>query len=366
MKTLRLLCAGLLLAAFFPLALTAQPGERGERGERKEREKSPADLALDEFGKLVNDRQAKQDQARFQKIIGAGMKFLVDYPTNRRALEVINQLATYGQTNLREKSLVPLQAAWLSLLEYEVLGYRLKEGLSDDTRMAIAALESATSGIRVRAAPNKENLELYREKIDTLAALPGSGRFLESQERGYVELLRYIRPAAAEAYLQKLLEHSDKKVATMAREELNLVEVNKAPFELKFTAMDGREVDLAQLRGKVVLLWFWSPKTKDSDKMHDGLRTVRDNYVKRGFEVIGVACNKESEREAVAKFVKDNRVAWPQYFDGQETKGELTTKLNVHNLPAAYLFDQKGMLVGGRAIAMDRVDGAVKKLLGVK
>ena len=41
-------------------------------------------------GVLVGDRVAKQDQARFQKIIGAGLNFLVENPTHRRALDVIN------------------------------------------------------------------------------------------------------------------------------------------------------------------------------------------------------------------------------------------------------------------------------------
>lgn len=360
MKSARLLLVGLFLVAFSSLshAESAPP--------RKEREKSPADQAADDFFKLMSEREAKQDQARFQKVIAAGMGFVVAHPAHRRTLDVINALSSYGVTALRGKGQGPLQASFLSLLEYQVLDYRLKEGLSEEARTAIATVECAVASIRVRALPNKENLESFREKIDTMAIMPGSSRFLDSQERSYSEVLRYIKPASGEAHLQKLLEHHDKKVAAMAREELNLVEVNKAPLDLKFTAMDGREVDLAQLRGKVVLLWFWSPKARNADREHDGLRVVRDTYAKRGFEVIGIACSKESDREAVVKFVKDHRVAWPQHFDGKETKGELTTKLNVHNVPAAYLLDQKGMLVGGKAINPDALDPTVKRLLGVK
>ena len=30
------------------------------------------------------------------------------------------------------------------------------------------------------------------------------------------------------------------------------------PLEMKFTAVDGREVDLAKMKGKVVLIDFWA------------------------------------------------------------------------------------------------------------
>jgi peroxiredoxin len=360
MKIIRFLFVGFLVVAFSPWSPAAEPGPR------KEKEKSPADLAYDEISRLVGERDAKQDQARFQKIIAAGMNFIVAYPTHRRTLDVIGGLASYGANNLRAKGQGSLQASWLSLLEYEVLNYRLKEGLTDEARTAIAAMECAVAGIRVRSVPNKDNLETYREKIDTLTPMPGAGRFLESQESGYAEVLRYIKPAAGDSHLQKLLEHPDKKVATMAREELNLIEVSKTPYALKFTALDGREVDFAQLRGKVVLLWFWSAKSKNTDREHLGLQEMLTAYKKRGFEIVGVNCDKESDREAMAKFVKDNKVAWPQYFDGKDVKSDVASKLNVHSLPAAFVFDQKGMLVGGRSIKPEQLDSVLKRVYGVK
>jgi peroxiredoxin len=350
-RLLALLCAAVVLPAF-----AQSPADK---------KKAPEDLAADNFFTLRNDKEAKLDAARFQKLINAGVAFLTEYPTHRRASEVISNLANFGATMMRDKTQAPLRIAYLSQLDYEILNQRTKPDLSDDVRAALAALDAASAGMRTREQPNKDNMEAYREKLDTLAQLPSSGRFLDSQERGYVEVLTYMKPSAGEAYLRKLLEHPDKKVAAMAREELNFVEIGKQPFDLKFTALDGREVDFEKLRGKVVLLSFWNAANGKSVKDQDALSDIYYMYRKFSFEVVGVSCDKEEDREKAVKFVKDKRLGWAHSFDGKETKGEIAQKFGVRNPPVAFLFDQKGMLVA-RAIKMEQLEPNLKRLLGIK
>ncbi|HEX2852835.1 MAG TPA: TlpA disulfide reductase family protein [Opitutaceae bacterium] len=327
-------------------------------------QKSPADEAAAEFFKLRDAKDVAPSPERFQKVLTAGMTFLVQNPTHKNVGAVINSLSTFGMT-MRQKGQGPQRAAWLAQLKYETLNQRLKDGASDEVKTAIAALDAGIAGMEVREAFNRDNLSNYRDKIDALAQMPGGGKFLLAQEAGYVEVLKNTKMSQAEEHLKSLQAHPDKKIAEMATDELNLIQILRQPYELKFTAVDGQEVDFAKLRGKVVLLSFWSAKNEKSTKEQEELRQLHWNYKKRNFEVVGVACDKEADREAMMKYLKDNKVAWPQYFDGQGTKNEFGQKLGVKNIPANFLFDQKGMLVA-TGVRIDKMEPDLKKLLGIK
>jgi cytochrome oxidase Cu insertion factor (SCO1/SenC/PrrC family) len=162
----------------------------------------------------------------------------------------------------------------------------------------------------------------------------------------------------------------------MAREELNIFEIKKEPYALAFTALDGKPFDMAQLRGKVVALYFWSSTNKGSVDRLDQLKQIQSDYRKKGFEVVTVSYDKEEDREKLLKSVKENRVTFPVYFDGKQAKNAFSPKLNVYSVPRLYVFDQKGILqttIQGSPVGrlqpdlpQNQLEGMVKKLLGIK
>lgn len=337
--------------------------------------KSAADLAFDAFNKARTEPGGKMDQARFQRVISTGVAYLTQNPAHGRVNDVIRDLGFFA-TNIDRKQ-PALRTAFTSLLKLEVTNLRYKEGLSDPTRAVVAALDAAIADYDVREAFNADNLSTLREKIDAITEIPGGARFLLDRERSYAHVLMLgSNPARAETHLQKLLEHKEKSIATMAREELNIVEVKKEPYALKFTGIDGKEVDFAQLRGKVVAFYFWSTTNKASVDRIDPLRQLFSNYRKRGFEVVSVSYDKAEDRAKVEKFIKDRRITWPVYFDGKGVKNGFGPKLNATGVPRLYLFDQKGILqtgLQGAPIArvtpdwpQNQVEREIRRMLGIK
>ena len=327
-------------------------------------QKSPADVAADAFFAARDQAGAKLGQAHFKNVISLGFAYLAAFPTHGRANSVINGLAKYGET-MRDKAQVAFRGAWTSQLKFELLDQRGNEKLNDDGRAAFAALEAAVAGFEVREQFNRDNQDAYRQKIDDLAALPAGGRFLQAQEQGYLELLKMTKPAAAEARAKELLEHPNKGVAGMAKDELTMMDAKKQPFDLKFTAMDGKEVDFEKLRGKAVLLYFWASTNRGSTGNLEGLDRVLADYRKRGFEIVGVCVDKAADKQKAVDVMKEKFIKWPQYFDGLEYKNAFAPKLNVRSVPATFLFDQKGMLVANGFPAKD-VELYIKKLLNIK
>jgi thiol-disulfide isomerase/thioredoxin len=117
-----------------------------------------------------------------------------------------------------------------------------------------------------------------------------------------------------------------------------------SPFTLKFTAVDGREVDLAKMQGKVVLVDFWASGSEGSVEM---IPDVQESYAKfhaKGLEVVGI--NLDDEKESLTNFVSEQKIAWPQYFDGQvlQTKFAVQFGVKEQDVPALWLVDKKGVL----------------------
>ena len=130
-------------------------------------------------------------------------------------------------------------------------------------------------------------------------------------------------------------------------------------FELKFTDVHGAKVDLAGLKGKVVLIDFWATwcgpcvgevpnVVKTYEKLHD-----------KGFEIIGISL--DSDKTKLTKFTKEKGMNWAQYFDGQGWKNKISTKFGIHSIPAMWLVDKDGRLASTNA--RNGLESQVEQLL---
>ena len=373
----RLLTVALICLFGLGSAALAQAPKSGDKGGEKKAPppKTPADLAFDEFNKIRTEQGGKMDQARFTRLINAGIIYLTQYPTHGRVNEAIRELAFFGLAIDAKQP--ALRTSFSSNLKLEVTNMKYKEGVTDPAKAVLAALDASVADFDARTAYSGDNLTALREKIDALAETPGGARFLVDRERSYAHIA-IVNGAAgrAEMHLKKLLEHKEKPVVAMAQEELNIIEARKAPNAMKVTTVDGKEVDFAQLRGKVVGIYFWSSAHKGSVDRIDALKQLSSDYKKRGFEVVTVSYDKEEDKAKLEKAIKDARVAWPVGFDGKGAKGEFGTKLNATGVPRFYLLDQKGILQVALSeervarvtpdIPSRQVEGKIKQLLNIK
>lgn len=146
--------------------------------------------------------------------------------------------------------------------------------------------------------------------------------------------------------------------ATPARPQAPNPNLNKV-LDLKFTAVDGREVDLASLRGKVVLIDFWATWCGPCVRELPNVLKAYEKLHSKGFEIVGISL--DSDKSKLEAFVKDKGMPWPQFFDGKGWKNELSTRFDIHAIPAMWLVDKDGRLAS--TTVRGRLEAEVEKYL---
>jgi thiol-disulfide isomerase/thioredoxin len=128
-------------------------------------------------------------------------------------------------------------------------------------------------------------------------------------------------------------------------------------IEIQGQAVDGREVDLAKQRGKVVLIDFWATWCPPCVEEVPRIKAAYEQWHNRGFEIIGI--NLDDKKEDLLSFLNRNKMEWPQYFDGLDNR--LAQQFGIEELPTMWLIDKQGKL---RDIdAVQNLSEKVEKLL---
>jgi cytochrome c biogenesis protein CcmG/thiol:disulfide interchange protein DsbE len=166
----------------------------------------------------------------------------------------------------------------------------------------------------------------------------------------FVGLLAAFAAAGEDAVKREWREGED-------RAEIDALE-GKAPPELTLKDWtNGKEVALADLKGKVVLIDFWATWCGPCLAAVPHTNELQAKFKDKGLVVIAV-CNSRGA-ETMAKVVADRKI---EYLTAADVDGKTVEAYRVGSFPDYYLVDRAGKL----RIAdcrNDAVDAAVEALL---
>lgn len=174
-----------------------------------------------------------------------------------------------------------------------------------------------------------------------------------------VQFLDRTHPQKVEAILKELAQSPNPQLAGDAQRKLKVREQMGKPLDLKVTGINGTTIDLAQLRGKVVLLDFWATWCGPCMMDLPQVKATYDKFREKGLEIIGISLDEDKER--LLAVVKDRGITWPQYFDNAGGENSLAERFGVRGIPTKWLVDKQGK-VRGIEVEGD-VEGQIAKLL---
>ncbi len=104
---------------------------------------------------------------------------------------------------------------------------------------------------------------------------------------------------------------------------------------------DGKNFDLKEHRGKIIVVNFWASWCVDCRKELPILDEVYEAYKERGVEVVGVSTDHKRSYSKVLEIAK--KIKYPNLLSNDLTENSFP---EIEFLPTAYLLDKNGKLIG--------------------
>jgi thiol-disulfide isomerase/thioredoxin len=135
------------------------------------------------------------------------------------------------------------------------------------------------------------------------------------------------------------------------------------PFELVILdAIRGSTVSIERFKGKVVIIDFWATWCGPCVAKMPHLKDLYAKYHDQGVEFIGVSVDRPENEGGLAslkKFVEENAIPWPQFYDGGS--GRFTQSWGIQFIPTVFVVDADGKLYA--TDAQGKLDAIITELL---
>jgi len=156
-------------------------------------------------------------------------------------------------------------------------------------------------------------------------------------------------------------DKSDSPIRERAERYFERVDLARArmapPFEFK--SLDGRQISMDSLAGKVVLIDFWATWCGPCREALPHIHKIAQMYAGQPFIVLSVSL--DSDETKWKDFVAKNEMTWLQYRDGG-FHGPLATRFGVYAIPATFSIDSDGVLEDQHVGDAD-IEGKLKKMI---
>lgn len=247
-----------------------------------------------------------------------------------------------------------------------------------DSLSAIYAKASHESGFDVKGpileeefnklikAQRKINIEFIINNINSLASIkalyqrlnPDAYVLYDPHDLQYLKIVTdsLTRHYPNSKQVQALARDFEKEMNQMYISQIEQISKNLPQTKLDpdLKNIGGTRIALSSLKGKYVLLTFWSVQSPDCIQENLQLKEFYKFYKKKGFEIYQI--NLDENESAWKKAVSFDELPWVSTREDDPKDPKNAIIFNVKSLPANYLFDKESKIIAsnihGRALQL--------------
>ena len=266
-------------------------------------------------------------------------------PAKEKELELLKVAAQLGNTKI------------LSRLDELELAAANDPNKTDSEKFQLMAAAVQRRAIAKQSEGKDAVLEEFAKGVRELqTAFP-------KEEEVYQMLLFLAQQYEGEkgkAFAQEVIDKTDsEQLAQAAQGIIKKLSLIGSKPDISFTAVDGRDIKMSDYEGKVVLVDFWATWCGPCVKELPNVIRAYNELHSEGFEIVGISFDQSKVK--LERFVKKEKMEWPQYFDGQGWQNKFGQEYGITGIPAIWLIDKKGVLRDMNARA--NLEDKVKRLL---
>ncbi|WP_295769059.1 TlpA disulfide reductase family protein [uncultured Mucilaginibacter sp.] len=117
---------------------------------------------------------------------------------------------------------------------------------------------------------------------------------------------------------------------------------HKAP---EFTAKDvnGKDVKLADYKGKYVMIDFWASWCGPCRQENPNVVKLYNQYKGKGFNILGVSLDEN--KQAWQRAIQDDKLTWQQVSDLKKWDGQVARAYQIQAIPSNFILDTEGNII---------------------
>lgn len=202
----------------------------------------------------------------------------------------------------------------------------------------------------------KKNIEFILNNINSLAAIkalyqtitPDTYVLFEPNDLQYLKIVTdsLTRHYPNSKHVQALARDLNNELNKMYVEKIGAMasELPQAKLDPDLKDTEGRRVALSSLKGKYVLLTFWSFRIKECLIENLQLKQFYKAYKNKGFEIYQI--NIDENETDWKRAVKYDELPWISTREDDPHNPVNAKLFNVTSLPANFMFDKDGIIIG--------------------